>query len=173
MKKVVTLLVLLVGLMSYSQILKTDKYEIYLINYSLNEVNIAKGMYLTKNIQYFHEGTLEVNYLDTGSTKSMHFFFSIWDKKYKRFLVKDLSDNIIQPEFIFESNQKIEYKNKSGDEKSIEIEAFDNIENVILNNMLAWLIVNEKYNEAKSLTMLKKDTIKKDTIKKTIKVLNK
>ena len=141
-----TLVILFFTLTIKSQTIKTDKFELYLNDYQLSEVNIAKGMYMTQNKQFFYEGQVEVNYIDTNKTKMYQFYFSTWDKKYKEFIVKDANFLDISPSFTFIDNNTIKYTNAKGEEITFKLENTTNDEMAILSSMLVWL---ENFNTEK------------------------
>ena len=163
MKKIILIIALFVfTLFNYSQSMRTSDYELYLKDYTINEVNISKGMYMTQNIQCFHEGKVEVNYIDSNTTVMVQFFFSVWDEKYKEFIVKDLEYKPLSPEFSFIDNNTLKYTNKFGKEISKTLKDNSTIENAILSSVLIWLNENEeKVIELEKAT----DTIKKVEVK--------
>ncbi len=137
--KTITLLLLLFSVMVFSQRLITDNYELYLNDYQESQVNIAKGMYMTKNKQYFYEGQIEVTDLNTKKTKLYSFYFSTWDKGYKEFIVKDKDFKDISPSFTYNDNQTIKYTNANGEEVVVKLKDTSNTDNAILSSMLVWL----------------------------------
>lgn len=184
MKKIFLILPLLISLFSFSQNLKTDKYEVYLNDYIVNEVNISKGMYMTQNMQYFYEGKIEVNYLKNNSTKVVQFFFSVWDNSYKELIIKDMKFNSLSPQFSFTDNNTIEFTDESGKVVTKKIKDSSSYEYAALSGVLAWLettieedepVKNDKTElesaektekKVKSVTVKKrvnKDEPKKDT----------
>jgi len=139
MKKIILIMLLLVSLISFGQNLKTDKYEVYLNDYVTNEVNISRGMYMTNNLQYFHEGKIEVVDIDTNKSQMVMFYFSVWDDKFKELIIKNMKFDSLSPKFDFEDNSTIKYTSKSGEvvtEKLIDISSF---EYAILSGALVWL----------------------------------
>ena len=139
MKKNITLLVfLLFSLFIFSQNMRTEKYELYLLKLEENEVNISKGMYMTQKKQYYYEGVIEVLYLDSGETKEYAFFFSLWDDKYIEFLIKDSNNNSIGQRVYFE-DKEIAYVKKNTENISIKLKDNSNIDNSILSSMIVWL----------------------------------
>lgn len=137
--KIATLLLLLFSVFGFSQRLLTDNYELYLNDYQESQVSIAKGMYMTKNKQYFYEGQIEVTDLNTKKTKLYSFYFSTWDKGYKEFIVKDKDFNDISPSFTYENNETIKYTNDKGEEIVAKLKDTSNTDNAILSSMLVWL----------------------------------
>ncbi len=137
--KIFLMAFLLISLLGYSQKLITDNYELYLNDYQESEVNIAKGMYMTKNKQYFYEGQVEVTNLNTKKTKLYNFYFSTWDKGYKEFIVKDKDFLNISPDYTFVDNQTLKYTNDKGEEVTAKLKDASTYENAILSSMLVWL----------------------------------
>jgi len=137
--KTFTLLFLFISVVGFSQKIVTDDYELYLNDYQESQVSIAKGMYMTKNKQYFYEGQIEVTDLNTKKTKLYSFYFSTWDKGYKEFIVKDKDFKDISPSFTFENNQIIKYTNDKGEEVTSKLKDTSNLDNAILSAMLVWL----------------------------------
>jgi len=136
----ITLTFLFISLVGFGQKLVTDDFELYLNDYQESEVNIAKGMYMTKNKQYFYEGQIEVTDLNTKKTKLYDFYFSTWDKGYKEFIVKDKEFNNISPEYSFtEDNKSVKYTNDKGEEITVNLKDTSNTDNAILSSMLVWL----------------------------------
>ena len=111
----------------------------YLNDYQESEVNIAKGMYMTKNKQYFYEGQVEVTNLNTKKTKLYNFYFSTWDKGYKEFIVKDKDFLNISPDYTFVDNQTLKYTNDKGEEITAKLKDASTFQNAILSSMLVWL----------------------------------
>ncbi len=138
-KLILTAVLFLVSLIGFSQKIITDDYELYLNDYQESEVNIAKGMYMTKNKQYFYEGQIEVTDLNTKKTKLYAFYFSTWDKGYKEFVVKDKDFMNISPTYSFVDNQTIKYTDKNGKEIVVKLKDASNTDNAILSSMLVWL----------------------------------
>lgn len=137
--KILLMTFLLISLLGYSQKLITDNYELYLNDYQESEVNIAKGMYMTKNKQYFYEGQVEVTNLNTKKTKLYNFYFSTWDKGYKEFIVKDKDFLNISPDYTFVDNQTLKYTNDKGEEITAKLKDASTFQNAILSGMLVWL----------------------------------
>jgi len=123
---------------SYSQRLKNNNYELFLIEFNENEVDIAKGMYMTDNKQYYYEGIIEVTFMNNGETSEFNFFFSSWDDKFKDFVIKDSNFNIIKPRISFKDKEIAHVKK---DNKEIEVKLLNNsnLENAILSSMIVWL----------------------------------
>ena len=139
MKKIYLLFALLfISTLSFSQILRNDKYEMYLLNFQENEVNIAKGMYMTNKPQYYYEGTIEVTFMDTGNTKKYNFFFTSWDESFKEFQVKDAKFKILEPTINFEGKTKAIIK-KEDNKETIDLEDTSSLDNSILSTMSIWL----------------------------------
>jgi len=136
--KILVLLFLLVSIIGISQTLRNDRYELYLLKFEENEVNIAKGMYMTDKPQSYYEGVIEVTSMKTGETTNYTFFFSAWDDKYKEFLIKDKDFNIIKPKINFKDKEIALLKNEN-EEKSVKLEDNTNLENSILSAMVVWL----------------------------------
>jgi len=136
--KILVVVFLLVSIIGISQTLRNNRYELYLIKFEENEVNIAKGMYMTDKSQSYYEGVIEVTSMETGDTKNYTFFFSAWDDKYKEFLIKDKDFNIIKPKISFKDKTIAFYK-KGDEEKSVKLEDNSNLENSILSSMVVWL----------------------------------
>ncbi len=140
MKRIfITVFFFLATIISQSQNLITDTFELYLNDYQISEVNISKGMYMTHNKQYFYEGQVEVTNIDTNKTKMYSFYFSTWDKKFKEFVVKDSKFLDISPSFTFIDNNTIKYTNDKGEEISYSLKDIKNEEMAILSCMLVWL----------------------------------
>lgn len=137
-KDLSTLVFLLMVFIGFSQTLRNDKYELYLINFQENEVNIAKGMYMTDNKQYYYEGTIEVTFMNNGKTSNFNFFFSAWDDKYKEFVIKDANFNILKPKIFF-NNKEIAYVIVNEKEKETKLKDNSSLENAILSSMVVWL----------------------------------
>lgn len=121
------------------QNIKTNKFELYLNDYTVSEVSISKGMYMTENTQYFYEGKIEVNYIDSNTTKSYQFYFSLWDKEYKEFIVKDLNFIEVSRKFTFKDNKSIIFKDVNNAETLVDLSNNSNIDYAILSSMLIWL----------------------------------
>jgi len=139
MKKKITLLVfLLFSLFIFSQNMKTEKYELYLLKLEEYEVNISKGMYMTQKKQYYYEGVVEVLYMDSGDTKEFAFFLSSWDDKYIEFLIRDSNNNNIGQRVYFE-DKEIAHVKKNTENISIKLKDSSSIENSILSSMIVWL----------------------------------
>ena len=136
MKNITLSVFLLFSLFMFSQNMKTEKYELYLLKLEENELNISKEMYMTQNKQCYHEGIIEVLYMDSGDTKEFAFFFSSWDDKYKEFLIRDSNNNTVEPEILFKDKETAYIKNSD-----IETKLKDNssIESSILSSMIVWL----------------------------------
>ncbi len=138
MKKRILLTALLFTItLSFSQRLVNDKYELFLLNIEENEVNIAKGMYMTDNKQYYYEGNIEVSSLENGKITKYAFFFSSWDDKYKEFSIRDTNSNFMNPVLIFDD--KITAIIKGDKTKTFKLKNNSSIENSILSSMLIWL----------------------------------
>ncbi len=136
--KLLILIFLLVSIIGISQTLRNDRYELYLIKFEENEVNIAKGMYMTDKPQSYYEGVIEATSMKTGETKNYTFFFSAWDDKFKEFLIKDKDFNIIKPEIYF-NDKEIALVKIGDEEKATKLEDISNLENSILSSMVVWL----------------------------------
>ena len=137
-KTVFFLLILLLPFICSSQILRNDKYEIYLINIEENQVNIAKGMYMTDRFQFYYEGTIEVISMRDGKSVKYDFFFSTWDDAYKEFLIKDKDRNDILPKIFFKDKKNALIK--IVDEiKSTELVDNSDLNSSILSSMVVWL----------------------------------
>ncbi len=140
MKNKILFLLFLTVSIGYSQKIITNDYELYLNDYEESEVHIAKGMYMTKNKQYFYEGQVEVMDLNTKKINLYQFYFSIWDKGWKEFIVKDAKFLNISPAFTFIDNQTLKYVDKdSGEEKLFKLKDGSTMEQAILSSMLVWL----------------------------------
>lgn len=140
MKIKLLFIALFISVLGYSQNIKKDNFEIYLKDYEESEVSIAKGMYMTKNKQYFYEGSLEVIDNKAKTTDVYFFYFSKWDKKFKEFIVKDIKNNELSPEFIFsEDNKTISFTNADDKNLSFELYSHENFEMAILSSMLVWV----------------------------------
>ncbi len=140
MKRIFTTVIfLLTIIISQSQNLKSDTFELYLNDYQLSEVNISKGMYMTQNKQYFYEGQVEVTNINTNKTKMYSFYFSTWDTEFKEFIVKDAKFINISPDFTFTNNNTIKYTNNKSEEISYTLKNAKNEEMAILSCMLIWL----------------------------------
>ncbi|MCF6350883.1 MAG: hypothetical protein L3J23_07625 [Flavobacteriaceae bacterium] len=149
MKKIILFITLLSAFFISAQNIKTDKFEVFLNDYTTSEVNISKGMYMTKNAQYFYEGNIEINYIDSNTSKMVQFYFSIWDKEYKEFVVKDLDYKIISPRFSYADNKKLNYTNASGEVITSALQDNSNIEYTILSSILVWLNSGTKVEKEK------------------------
>ena len=121
---------------SFSQIYRTEKYEMYLMKFEENELSLSKGMYMTDKSQTYYQGVIEVTFMDTGNTKNYNYFFSTWDDIYKEFLIKDDKHNIVLPKIEFENQTTATIKQEN---LSIELENNSTIENSILSSMVIWL----------------------------------
>jgi len=123
---------------SYSQRLKNDKYELFLIEFNENEVDIAKGMYMTDNKQYYYEGIIEVTFMSNGNISEFNFFFSSWDDKFKDFVIKDANFNVMKPKICFNDKEIAHVKQN---EQDTETKLLNNssLENSILSSMIVWL----------------------------------
>ena len=137
-KTLLTLFLLLTSLLSFTQILRNDKYEMYLLDFMENEVSIAKGMYMTDRPQYYYEGTIEVTSMDNGASSKYNFFFSTWDDSFKEFQVKDVNYKIEQPIVTFKGKSKAIIK-KENKELHFKLEDTSSVENSILSSMVIWL----------------------------------
>ncbi len=128
----------MVALNAFAQNIKTDKYELYLTYIEVNELEVAKSMDMTPSLQYFYEGNIEVFNIKTGKTTKHFFYFSVWDKTYKEFLVKDKEYRILSPEISFNENATAILVK---DNKVVEfaLKNTSNIDMAILSNMLIWL----------------------------------
>ncbi len=121
-----------------SQILRNDKYEMYLIYLEENEVSIAKGIYMTDRSQYYYEGIIDVISLENGESKKYNYFFSTWDDTYKEFLVKDANNESILPKIFFKD--KINALIKKGENIiTTKLEDTRAIEYAILSSMVVWM----------------------------------
>ena len=139
MKKNILLLVFnLITLFTFSQSLKTEKYELFFLNLEENSINISKDMKMGNKTQYFYEGTIEVTYMDSGASKKFNFFFSCWDDEYKEFRVKDTDLNVVKPQIFFKDKATAIIKNTEED-VSINLIDNSNIESSILSSMIVWL----------------------------------
>lgn len=137
---VLTVLFLMLSIIGFSQKILTDDYELYLNDYQESEVNIAKGMYMTKNKQYFYEGQIEVTDLNTKKTKLYSFYFSTWDKGFKEFIVKDKDFKSISPDYTYtDDNKSLKYTDTNGEEIMVPLKDTSNTDNAILSSMLVWL----------------------------------
>jgi hypothetical protein len=97
---------------------------------------------MTNNLQYFHEGKIEVVDIDTNKTQMVMFYFSVWDDKFKELIIKDMKFDSLSPKFDFEDNNTIKYTSKSGKvvtKKLIDISSF---EYAILSGALVWLNID-------------------------------
>ena len=137
-KNILILIFVIYQINSYSQRLKNNNYELFLIEFNENEVDIAKGMYMTDNKQYYYEGIIEVTFMNNGETSEFNFFFSSWDDKFKDFVIKDSNFNIIKPRISFKDKEIAHVKK---DNKEIEVKLLNNsnLENAILSSMIVWL----------------------------------
>ncbi len=139
MKRIILIITLLIiSISSFSQSLKTEKYEIYLNNIIANEVNIAKSMYMTSRKQYFYEGEIEVTEVKTNKTQIYLFYFSSWDDSYKEFSVKDKNFNELAPELNFK-DKTTAILIKDGKEQTFKLKDNSSIDSSILSSMLIWL----------------------------------
>jgi len=132
------LLFLMTSFVSYSQTLRNDKYELYLIKFEENEVTISQGMYMTDRAQSYFEGVIEVTYMGNGETKKYNFFFSTWDNNFKEFQVKNSKFEVLMPKIIFKNNSLARIKDTDSEEY-IKLEDTSNFENSILSSMVVWL----------------------------------
>lgn len=138
-KKVLLLLVFnLITLFAFSQSIKTEKYELFLINLEENSINISKEMKMSNKTQYFYEGTIEVIYMNSGASKKFNFFFSCWDDEYKEFIIKDVDNENIGHRVYFKDQKTAHIKKPTGD-ISINLKDNSSIENSILSSMIVWL----------------------------------
>jgi hypothetical protein len=139
MKTKLLFLALIFSFLSYSQTLKTEDFNMYLSEYVTSEVNIARGMYMTNNTQYFYEGSVEVIQSGTDISKTYNFFFSSWDKKYIEYAVRDKNFLNISPNYIFTDNNTLSFTDDSGASVKKTLKNSSNVENTILSAMLVWL----------------------------------
>jgi hypothetical protein len=140
MKQYITFVLLFVGILfGFSQNLKSDKYSLYINDIGTSEVNISKGMYMTENKQYFHDGKIEVNDLETNKTTMYQFYFSVWDKKYKEFIVRGLDYKKLSVSYTFEDNDTIKYTDKDGKVIKLKLKDSSSLESAILSSFLIWL----------------------------------
>ena len=137
-KKTILFAFLFFGIWGFSQSLINDKFELYLIAYDENTLSIDKGMQMTSKVQTYYNGTIEVVSTDTGKTKNFDFFFSIWDNKFKEFLIKDKSYNDIAPKLSFENNKSVFVTDSLKTEVTL-LKDSSKIENVMLSSMIVWL----------------------------------
>ncbi len=126
---------LLYSVFIFSQKMRTDNYELYLLSIEENVVKISKGMYMTDKDQYYYEGSIDVTCTNTGEEKKYTFFFSTWDNKYKEFLIKDSNRNIVNPKISFK-DKTTAYLNNS---KNVKLKNNSSIYNSILSSMIIWL----------------------------------
>ena len=126
---------LLYSVFIFSQKMRTDNYELYLLSIEENVVKISKGMYMTDRDQYYYEGSIDVICTNTGEEKKYTFFFSTWDNKYKEFLIKDSNRNIVNPKISFK-DKTTAYLNNS---KNVKLKNNSSIYNSILSSMIIWL----------------------------------
>ncbi len=129
---------LFVGTIAFSQTLRNEKYEMYLVKFEENEVNIAKGMYMTDKNQSYYEGEVEVTLMANGETKNYNFFFSTWDDNYKEFLIKDDKHNIIGNRIAF-IDKETAYLLSDVEKTPITLENTNKLESSILSAMVVWL----------------------------------
>lgn len=128
----------IIAVSSYSQSLKTKKHEVYLTSIIANEVNIAKSMYMTSRKQYFYEGEVEVNIIETNKTMTYLFYFTSWDDQYKTFNVRDKNYEDLAPEINFNDKETAQIIKGS---EIIKVKLLDNsnIDYSVLSSVLVWL----------------------------------
>jgi hypothetical protein len=97
LKQIIAMMLLLFGILSYSQRLQDKKYELILTELIENETGFDPTMKMSTSKQYFYEGTIIVNSKNNGEEKKYNFFFAVWNDKCKGFTVKDNQYNIIIP----------------------------------------------------------------------------
>jgi len=137
-KQIITILLLLLGILSYSQRLQNEKYELILTELIENETEFDSAMKISKNKQYFYEGSIAVTSKDDGNEKKYNFFFSVWNDKCKGFLVKDNQYNVIMPKVYFKEKTAII---KKGNDviASMDLNGELHVEKYILSCLLFWL----------------------------------
>lgn len=139
MKRILLLvLILLCTLFVSAQKMRTENYELYLLNLEENVLKISKDMNMTDKDQSYYEGTIQVIYMDTGEEKKYSFFFSTWNDKYKEFIIKDSNSKIVKPKISFNDKTTACLTGVDG-EISTELKDNSNIDNSILSSMIIWL----------------------------------
>ena len=139
MKRILLLvLILLCTLFVSAQKMRTENYELYLLNLEENVLKISNDMNMTDKDQSYYEGTIQVIYMDTGEEKKYSFFFSTWNDKYKEFIIKDSSYKIVKPKISFNDKTTACLTGVDG-EISTELKDNSNIDNSILSSMIIWL----------------------------------
>jgi len=139
MKKNVLLFVIyLITLIGYTQSIRTDKYEVYLTDIEVNEIQVAKSMGMTPVTQYFYEGAMEVTCIESNKTQNYTFYFSTWDDAYKEFLIKDETFQPIAPEISFKDKETALLVVDSK-VKEFKLKDVSTNDQVILSNMIVWL----------------------------------
>lgn len=139
MKRILLLvLILLCTLFVSAQKMRTENYELYLLNLEENVLKTSNDMNMTDKYQSYYEGTIQVIYMDTGEEKKYSFFFSTWNDKYKEFIIKDSSYKIVKPKISFNDKTTACLTGVDG-EISTELKDNSNIDNSILSSMIIWL----------------------------------
>ena len=139
MKRILLLvLILLCTLFVSAQKMRTENYELYLLNLEENVLKISNDMNMTDKDQSYYEGTIQVIYMDTGEEKKYSFFFSTWNDKYKEFIIKDSNSKIVKPKISFNDKTTACLTGVDG-EISTELKDNSNIDNSILSSMIIWL----------------------------------
>jgi len=138
LKQTITIVLLLIGIISYSQRLQNEKYELILTELNEYQTNFDQKLKMSQTHQSYYEGVISVTNKKNGNDKDYKFFFSVWNKKCKSFLVKDIQANIIEPKVFF--NGKTAFiKNENGSKASIDLKGTLQVEKYILSCMLFWL----------------------------------
>jgi hypothetical protein len=138
LKKQITAILLLLGILSYSQRLQDKKYELILTELIENETGFDPTMKMSTSKQYFYEGAIIVTSKDNGEEKKYNFFFAVWNDKCKGFTVKDNQYNIIKPKVYFKDKIAMIKKGKEI-VASIDLKGELQVEKYILSCMLFWL----------------------------------
>jgi len=145
LKQIATIMLLFISILSYSQRLQNEKFELFLTELIVNETEFDSSMKMSDNKQYFYEGEISVTSKDCGIDSKYGFFFSVWDGQCKSFLVKDTKSNIIEPRVFFK-NKTAFIKKDEKIKASIDLKGISQVEKYILTCMLFWLNQKEMKN---------------------------
>ena len=121
-----------------SQTLHTDRHYIALTSIIETSVNIAESYKMSTEVQYFYEGTIRVESLETGVETNYMFYFSMWDKLYKRFSVYDMNMNRLVPELSFDGNIAM-FESSIGIQE-IQLDKTRTVYDTILSSMTIFLL---------------------------------
>ena len=134
LKQTITIVLLFIGIISYSQRLQNEKYELILTELNEYQTNFDQKLKMSQTHQSYYEGTITVTNKKNGNDMDYIFFFSVWNKQCKSFLVKDKQANIIEPKVFFKDKTAFIKKGAS-----INLKGTLQVEKYILSCMLFWL----------------------------------